>query len=107
MTTVERPSAPDKPDKPARLATCCSHHADWPQLLGHLRRDFARHVDAVVVIRELQRAKAVVEFAGLDKSDQMFVAERITRQQLDMIMSGRPDEARLDPQPRGPRSSRP
>jgi hypothetical protein len=102
MTTAERPIPleDDSRDPAAKMPTCCPSHADWAELLAHLRREFARNVDPVVLIRELHRAKSVVEFAGLDDADQLFVAERITRQQLDMIVTGRREDARLDPQPR-------
>ncbi len=95
----------DRREKATTIPTCCPSHDDWAQLLSHLRREFARHLDAVVVVRELHRAKSVTEFAGLDERDQLFVAERITRQQLDMIVTGRREEARLDPQPRASRSA--
>ncbi len=114
MTTTERarrtpskPGADEKADKADRIATCCAAHDDWPQLLTHLRHEFAGRVDTVVLIRELERAKAVVEYAALDPRDQLFVAERIIRQQLDMIVTGRREDARLDPQPRTSRTSRP
>ncbi len=109
MTTREQAARPAsvRTGGHTPVATCCPEHDDWSQLLRHLRRQFAQRVDPTVLIRELQRAKSVVEFAGLDTPDQLFVAERITRQQLDMIITGRREEARLDPQPRAPRTARP
>lgn len=80
-----------------RLARCCDTHDDWPTLAEHLVEDFAELTPADVA-RELTRAKSAAESFGLERAEQIAIAELMARHQL-MLLSGRTQEvARLDPE---------
>jgi len=60
-------------------------------------RDFPA-LAAADVLRELSRAKEAVMGFGLDQSEQLGVAELMTRHQLLLLGGDVPDAARLDPE---------
>lgn len=79
------------------LRRCCPRHDDWRTLAEHLVADFST-VAAGDVLRELARAKRAVAVFGLSDSDQIGVAELMTRHQLMLVTGAVPDIARLDPE---------
>ena len=91
MTTL---SAPDEMQP---LRRCCSEHDDWRTLAEHLISDF-RSLPAGDVLQELARAKSAVTAFGLSDSEQLGVAELMTRHQLMLLTGEVRDIARLDPE---------
>ena len=81
----------------APLRRCCPQHDDWPTLTEHLVADF-RTLPADDVLKELARAKSAVAAFGLSESEQLSVAELMTRHQLLLATGDVRDIARLDPE---------
>ena len=85
------------PDEMQPLRRCCTQHDDWRTLAEHLVSDFTS-LPADDVLQELARAKRAVAVFGLSESEQVGVAELMTRHQLMLLTGEVRDIARLDPE---------
>ena len=86
-----------EPDEMQPLRRCCSEHQDWRILAEHLVADFDV-LPAGDVLQELARGKNAVTAFGLSGSEQLGVAELMTRHQLMLLTGEVRDIARLDPE---------
>lgn len=91
MTTVTAPN------DTSPLRRCCPKHDDWRVLAEHLVADFTS-LAAGDVLQELARAKNAVTAFGLSDSEQLGVAELMTRHRLMLVTGEVRDIARLDPE---------
>ncbi|HWB67574.1 MAG TPA: hypothetical protein VG708_12190 [Mycobacteriales bacterium] len=79
------------------IPRCCASHSDWAQLSEHLVADFT-NAHAGDVLAELSRARQALDFVGLPASEQLEVAELMTRHEM-LVRAGKISAAvRLDPE---------
>lgn len=79
------------------LPRCCPSHPDWPTLTQHLIEAFPE-IAVGHLVREVRRAKDVVEHVSMDETDALVTGELIARHQLSMLSGRLAEVARLDPE---------